>query len=66
MDQNNKYTTMQKNHYNATADIMAIENHRSHDLNPDYYGLLLQAVKNDPKSGPINAHSTLDVVLVEM
>ncbi len=49
MDQNNKYTTMQRDHYNATADIMAIENHRSHDLNPDYYDTLLQSVKSDPK-----------------
>lgn len=48
MDQNNKYTEMQKKYYNSTADIMAIENHRSHDLNPDYYGLLLKKVKEEP------------------
>ncbi len=45
---NNKYTDMQRNFYNATADIMAIENHRGHDSNPDYYGALLDNVKLYP------------------
>lgn len=49
MDQNNKYTKMQRDQYNAGADEMAIENHRPHDLNPDYYGLLLKKVKDNPE-----------------
>lgn len=49
MDSNNKYTEMQKQYYNSTADIMAIENHRGHDSNPDYYGLLLKEVSENPE-----------------
>jgi len=41
---NNQYTQMQKHFYDSTADIMAVENHRGHDSNPDYYGLLLSDV----------------------
>jgi ubiquinone/menaquinone biosynthesis C-methylase UbiE len=48
MDQNNIYTKMQRDFYNSTADIMAIENHRGHDSNPDYYGLLLKEVFINP------------------
>lgn len=48
MDQNNKYTSMQRHQYDSTADIMAIENHRGHDSNPDYYGLLLKEIKQNP------------------
>lgn len=44
IDKSNQYTQMQKDFYNSTADIMAIENHRGHDLNPDYYGLLLSDI----------------------
>ena len=44
----NKYTNMQRDYYNSTADIMAIENHRGHDSNPDYYGLLLSDITSDP------------------
>lgn len=44
MDSNNKYTKMQRDYYNATADIMAIENHRGHDSNPDYYNVLLKDI----------------------
>lgn len=40
---------MQRDFYNATADIMAIENHRGHDYNPDYYGLLLKEVSDNPE-----------------
>lgn len=47
MDQNNTYTQMQKNQYDSGADIMAIQNHKNHDHNPDYYGLLLSDIKND-------------------
>lgn len=50
IDKNNKYTHMQKDFYDSTADIMAIENHRGHDSCPDYYGLLLLDVSNDPES----------------
>jgi ubiquinone/menaquinone biosynthesis C-methylase UbiE len=49
MDQNNKYTQMQRHQYDSTADIMAIENHRGHDSNPDYYGLLLKDVTDNPE-----------------
>jgi ubiquinone/menaquinone biosynthesis C-methylase UbiE len=48
MEVNNKYTKMQKEYYNSTADIMAVENHRGHDFNPDYYNLLLKEVYNNP------------------
>ncbi len=40
---------MQREYYNSTADIMAIENHRGHDANPDYYGLLLKEVIENPE-----------------
>lgn len=50
MNKDNNYTKMQRDFYNATADIMAIENHRGHDSNPDYYGLLLSDVVDKPKS----------------
>lgn len=48
IDKDNKYTSMQRNFYDSTADIMALENHRGHDSNPDYYGLLLSDVKDNP------------------
>lgn len=41
---------MQRDFYNTTADIMAIENHRGHDSNPDYYGLLLKEILDNPDS----------------
>src|SRR3972149_3826739 len=44
----NPFTRMQRAYYNATADIMAVENHRGHDANPDYYGLLLSDVADHP------------------
>jgi len=44
---NNKYTEMQRSFYDSTADIMAMENHRGHDSNPDYYNLLLKEVKDN-------------------
>jgi SAM-dependent methyltransferase len=58
MNKDNKYTIMQRNQYDSTADIMAIENHRGHDLNPDYYGLLLKDVVNAPANW--NNKSALD------
>ncbi len=48
IDENNKYTKMQRDYYNSTADLMAKENHRKHNSNPDYYGILLSEVKNYP------------------
>jgi ubiquinone/menaquinone biosynthesis C-methylase UbiE len=47
IDKNNKYTEMQRNFYNSTADIMAIDNHRGHDSSPDYYGLLLSDINKN-------------------
>lgn len=47
IDKNNKYTHMQKDFYDSTSDIMAIENHRGHDSCPDYYGLLLSDIFNN-------------------
>jgi SAM-dependent methyltransferase len=47
MSQNNIYTKMQRDFYNATADNMAVENHRGHDSNPDYYGLLLKDISEN-------------------
>lgn len=41
LDKDNIYTKMQREFYDATADIMAIDNHRGHDSSPDYYGILL-------------------------
>ena len=35
---------MQVQYYDSTAHIMAQDDHRTHDLNPDYYGLLLGGV----------------------
>jgi SAM-dependent methyltransferase len=50
LDKNNKYTQMQREFYNATADEMAIENHRGHDSGPDYYGLLLSDINENFKA----------------
>jgi cyclopropane fatty-acyl-phospholipid synthase-like methyltransferase len=48
IDPNNKYTAMQRRWYDAGADEMAKENHRSHDANPDYWDILLGPVKAAP------------------
>ena len=50
---NNPYTKMQKQQYDSGADIMAIQNHKNHDLNPDYYKTLLSDIDNsfDDKNG---------------
>jgi len=50
MSEDNIYTKMQRDHYNSTADIMAIENHRGHDSNPDYYGILLKDIVDSPEN----------------
>lgn len=44
VNQDNKYTKMQQEFYDSTADIMAIDNHRGHDSNPDYHGILLSNI----------------------
>lgn len=44
----NPYTRMQHKFYEAEAANMAIENHRGHDFNPDYYGLLLSDIVERP------------------
>jgi SAM-dependent methyltransferase len=41
---------MQQEFYDATADIMAIDNHRGHDSNPDYSGILLGDIIGSPGS----------------
>lgn len=50
MDKNNQYTNMQRNYYDSTAHIMEIENHRKHNSNPDYYGLLLKEISDNPEN----------------
>jgi SAM-dependent methyltransferase len=42
MDSKNPYTQMQYNYYEGTHDLMNQENHRFHDENPDYYGILMK------------------------
>jgi len=49
MNKDNIYTKMQKEYYDSTADFMAVENHKTHDLNPDYYGILLKDIISDSK-----------------
>jgi SAM-dependent methyltransferase len=50
MTPDNKYTAMQKSHYEITADEMnRTGNHRHHDANPDYWDILLGDVKRSPK-----------------
>jgi ubiquinone/menaquinone biosynthesis C-methylase UbiE len=44
MKKDNVYTKMQRDFYNSSADIMAIENHRGHDYNPDYKEVLLKDI----------------------
>jgi len=41
------YTQMQKNYYEAETPRMKIENHMHHNVNPDYWNLLLQPLQND-------------------
>lgn len=48
MNQDNIYTKMQRDFYNSTADMMAIENHRGHDFNPDYNNILLKEINENP------------------
>lgn len=48
IDENNIYTEMQRNYYDSTADIMMEQNHHGHNSNPDYYGLLLKDITENP------------------
>ncbi len=50
VDATNRYTQMQRSFYDAEAPNMAVENHRGHDNNPDYWNVLLGAVQRDPTS----------------
>lgn len=49
VETNNQYTVMQRSHYDSTHHIMAIQNHRGHNSNPDYYGLLLKDITQNPE-----------------
>ncbi|MDO8590883.1 MAG: class I SAM-dependent methyltransferase [bacterium] len=49
IDKNNTYSRMQKSEYDANAHLMVIENHARHNKNPDYWDILLGAIKSDPK-----------------
>lgn len=44
----NTYTQMQRRFYDAEAPNMARENHRGHNLNPDYWDILLGPVTKNP------------------
>lgn len=46
MLENNKYSDMQKNFYDLTADKM-IMNHREHNKNKDYWRILLSDIRED-------------------
>jgi len=41
IDARNPYTQMQLHHYETTADLMNVENHRGHNGNPDYWDILV-------------------------
>lgn len=45
----NTYTRMQREYYDATAANMAATDHRGHNSNPDYYGLLLSDIQPSEK-----------------
>lgn len=48
VDSNNKYTHMQRQYYDSTHELMSISNHSGHNSNPDYYGLLLKDITENP------------------
>lgn len=41
IDPQNRYTKMQKEYYESTADLMAETDHEHHNKNPDYWNYLL-------------------------
>ena len=43
----NPYTQMQLHHYETTADLMNVENHRVHNGNPDYWDILVRDTESD-------------------
>ncbi len=47
INQENKYTKMQKDFYEAEAKHMAINDHKEHNANPDYWHVLLGVLEND-------------------
>lgn len=49
IEENNKYTLMQKNVYAKENLSMSKINHRHHDKNPDYYNILLREPKLEPE-----------------
>ena len=49
--EDNKYTQMQKDYYESTAHLMDLDgNHRRHDNNPDYKGILLKSLHETPEA----------------
>lgn len=48
LNENNKYTLMQKGVYSKESNRMSITNHRHHDKNPDYYNILLKEPSTNP------------------
>lgn len=49
IDENNKYTLMQRRVYSQENNRMSKTNHRHHDNNPDYYNILLREPKLNPE-----------------
>ena len=43
----NPYTQMQLHHYETTADLMNVENHRVHNGNPDYWDILVRDTESE-------------------
>jgi ubiquinone/menaquinone biosynthesis C-methylase UbiE len=43
----NPYTQMQLHHYEMTADLMNVENHRGHNGNQDYWDILVRETESD-------------------
>jgi ubiquinone/menaquinone biosynthesis C-methylase UbiE len=43
----NPYTLMQLHHYETTADLMNVENHRGHNGNQDYWDILVRDTESD-------------------
>jgi SAM-dependent methyltransferase len=51
VNKDNKYTQMQSQFFDNIADKMNVGNHREHDSNPDYYGILLSHLNDDGING---------------
>jgi len=50
IDIDNKYSKMQKKQMNASTSNMKRLNHKDHNENPDYWDILLSAVKGEPEA----------------